>query len=140
MPKYAVLDEVYVPFQPTGLIADMDLSKAVLELSNGTEWVYGTLGKETSSETQPAFEALSLNDGLLQIEVYDTKDGKALNKLLDEGVKVRFGCEVLFHDDPEVPSGFRRFFADISFEQVEVKSDVFALPGVDFDVDKVLES
>lgn len=140
MTQYSVLDEVYVPFKPVGRIAEMDLTKAIKTISEGVDRVFGTLGKEVTQATEPAFRVLGLNDGLLHIEVYDTKDGKSLNKILDEGKEVRYSCFVEFGDATDVPTSFSRFYADVEIEEVELKSDILVLPGIDFDVDKVLES
>lgn len=167
MPQYNVLDEVFVKFEPVGSLAEMDLTQAKerlnkTEASLQLDWrkvgdieaemaeykpseelvdlTYGFVGRDISKEDDPAFSVLSIEGDLLKINIFDTRMGKGLQKVMDEGFPMRFTANVDIGEDPNKAIAFTNFFV-VGVEKPKVEepkaleSSLIALPGKDFDLD-----
>lgn len=163
---YEVIDEVSVKFQPAGSLAEMDFSKAIESLNMAEEslqvkWVkvgsieedqegykpkgdlvdmvYGHLSMNVGEGELPAFRVVSMEGNMMNITIFDTPQGKALNAMLDNCAPIRFTALVDVAEDGVSINSFTRFYVvngEPLAKQVtsEIVSNFLALPGKDFQV------
>lgn len=166
---YDVIDEVPVKFQPAGSLAGMDFSKAIESLNKAEEslqvkWVkagsieedqeeykpkgdlvdmvYGHISPNVGEGELPAFRVVSMEGDLMNITIFDTPQGKALDTMLDNCAPIRFTALVDVAEDGVSIKSFTRFYVAVDHPEevkpAEVVSSLIALPGKDFNPFDVL--